>query len=202
MANMRGPRFKLCRRLGTNVCGHPKAMKRVAKGKDGKILRSKSSQYGMQLTEKQKLKAYYGVLEKQFIRYVSKAMRSKEVTGDALVALLETRLDSIVYRIGLANSIRQARQMVVHGHVLVNGKRIDRPSYQLSVGDVVMLREKSRKNSLFTANMGNANPWNLKYIEVDAENFSGKLTAMPLREEVPIEVEDHLIVEFYSKKKV
>lgn len=123
MAKIRTPRFKLSRRLGVNIYGHPKAMKRATNenSRSGK----KISDYGKQLIEKQKVKAYYGVLEKQFRRYIAKAMKSKDITGEALLKNLECRLDNIVYRIGFANSIRQARQMVNHGHILVNGCKVD-----------------------------------------------------------------------------
>ena len=123
MAKMMGPRFKQCRRLGLNVCGHPKAMDRAVKGTSRAD--KKLSPYGLQLLEKQRLRAYYGVLEKQFRNYYKKAEKSKESTGTALIQMLECRLDNVVYRLGLANSIRQARQMVVHGHILVNGKKVD-----------------------------------------------------------------------------
>ncbi|MFR9069618.1 MAG: 30S ribosomal protein S4, partial [Paraclostridium sp.] len=147
MAKMMGPRFKQCRRLGLNVCGHPKAMDRAVRGTSRAD--KKLSPYGLQLLEKQRLRAYYGVLEKQFSNYVKKAMKSDEATGTVLVQLLECRLDNLVYRLGLASSIRQARQMVVHGHILVNGKKVDRPSYGVSVGEVISLREKSQKNTMF-----------------------------------------------------
>ena len=113
MAKMMGPRFKQCRRLGLNVCGHPKAMDRAGRGTSRAD--KKLSPYGLQLLEKQRLRAYYGVLEKQFRNYVKKAEKSKESTGVALIQMLECRLDNVVYRLGFANSIRQARQMVVHG---------------------------------------------------------------------------------------
>ena len=106
----------------------------------------KLSDYGIQLLEKQRLRAYYGVMEKQFANYFEKASKSKELTGHALINLLECRLDNLVYRLGFANSIRQARQMVVHGHILVNGKKVDIPSFNVSVGDEIKLREKSQKN--------------------------------------------------------
>ncbi|MDL2310840.1 30S ribosomal protein S4, partial [Peptostreptococcaceae bacterium OttesenSCG-928-C18] len=144
MAKMMGPRFKQARRLGLNVSGHPKAEKRMGKGlgrEDKKL-----TEYGRQLLEKQRLRAYYGVMEKQFRIYFKKAYNSQEATGEALVKMLETRLDNLVYRAGIASSIRQARQMVVHGHILVNGKKVNIPSYQVSVGDEIELREKSRKN--------------------------------------------------------
>ena len=198
MAKMMGPRFKQCRRLGLNVCGHPKAMDRATKGTSRAD--KKLSPYGVQLLEKQRLKAYYGVLEKQFANYVDKAMKSKEEsTGIALVQALECRLDNLVYRLGLANSIRQARQMVVHGHILVNGKKVDRPSYGVSIGEVISLREKSQKNTMFTENFQQNATSQYPYLEKNMENFSGVLTRKPERSEVPIEINDILVVEFYSK---
>lgn len=197
MATRREPRFKLCRRLGVNVCGHPKAMNRAEKGKTGP--KKKLSEYGIQLLEKQKLKAYYGILEKQFKRYIDKAVKSKEVTGIALLKSLESRLDNMVYRIGFASSIRQARQMVNHGHILVNGKRVDIPSYGVKVGEEISLNEKSRQNELFASNFLDLGSFNLPYIEKDTENFSGKLLRLPEKEEIPIEVNEILVVELYSK---
>ncbi|WP_270504691.1 30S ribosomal protein S4 [Paraclostridium sordellii] len=199
MAKMMGPRFKQCRRLGLNVCGHPKAMDRATRGTSRAD--KKLSPYGMQLLEKQRLKAYYGVLEKQFSNYVKKAMKSGEATGTALVQLLECRLDNLVYRLGLSSSIRQARQMVVHGHILVDGKKVDRPSYGVSVGEVISLREKSQKNTMFKDSFQqNANS-QYSYLSKDLENFSGTLTKVPERMEVPIEINDILVVEYYSKLK-
>lgn len=197
MAKMMGPRFKQCRRLGLNVCGHPKAMKRAAKGtarNDKKL-----SDYGTQLLEKQRLRVYYGVMEKQFANYFVKASKSKELTGHALINLLECRLDNIVYRLGFANSIRQARQMVVHGHILVNGKKVDIPSFNVSVGDEIKLREKSQKNVMFKENF-EANILNvLPYLSKNEDNFSGVLERLPQRTEVPIEINEVLVVEYYSK---
>lgn len=199
MAKMMGPRFKQCRRLGLNVCGHPKAMDRATRGTSRAD--KKLSPYGMQLLEKQRLKAYYGVLEKQFSNYVKKAMKTGEATGTALVQLLECRLDNLVYRLGLASSIRQARQMVVHGHILVDGKKVDRPSYGVSVGEVISLREKSQKNTMFKDSFQqNANS-QYSYLSKNLENFSGTLTKVPERMEVPIEINDILVVEYYSKLK-
>lgn len=197
MAKMMGPRFKQCRRLGLNVCGHPKAMDRAERGTSRAD--KKLSPYGTQLLEKQRLKAYYGVLEKQFANYVHKAEKSKESTGTVLVQLLECRLDNIVYRLGLASSIRQARQMVVHGHILVNGKKVDRPSFGLNVGDVVSLREKSKSNAMFKENFENSELNTLPYIEKNMEKFSGTLIKRPERNEIPIEINEILVVEYYSK---
>lgn len=197
MAKMMGPRFKQCRRLGLNVCGHPKAMDRAERGTSRAD--KKLSPYGTQLLEKQRLKAYYGVLEKQFANYVHKAEKSKESTGTLLVQLLECKLDNIVYRLGLASSIRQARQMVVHGHILVNGKKVDRPSFGLNVGDVVSLREKSQSNAMFKENFENSELNTLPYIEKNMEKFSGTLIKRPERNEIPIEINEILVVEYYSK---
>ncbi|WXR61035.1 30S ribosomal protein S4 [Peptostreptococcaceae bacterium AGR-M142] len=197
MAKNMQPRFKLSRRLGVNICGHPNAMKRATP--ENSRYKRNLSNYGKQLLEKQKLKAYYGILEKQFLRYVKDAMKSKKLTGSALVQTLECRLDNLVYRMGFASSIRQARQMVVHRHILVNAKRVDRPSFNVSINDVISLREKSQKNKIFIDNIEDPNKFGLSYIEVNKNTFSGKLISLPDRNEVPIEVEDHLIVEFYSK---
>ena len=197
MAKMMGPRFKQCRRLGLNVCGHPKAMDRAGRGTSRAD--KKLSPYGLQLLEKQRLRAYYGVLEKQFRNYVKKAEKSKESTGVALIQMLECRLDNVVYRLGFANSIRQARQMVVHGHILVNGKKVDIPSFSVQVGDEVSLREKSRTNVMFKENFESGALNEYPYLSKDMDKFSGVLTRLPERQEVPIEIDEILIVEFYSK---
>ena len=197
MAKMMGPRFKQCRRLGLNACGHPKAMDRAGRGTSRAD--KKLSPYGLQLLEKQRLRAYYGVLEKQFRNYVKKAEKSKESTGVALIQMLECRLDNVVYRLGFANSIRQARQMVVHGHILVNGKKVDIPSFAVQVGDEVSLREKSRTNVMFKENFESGALNEYPYLSKDMDKFSGVLTRLPERQEVPIEIDEILIVEFYSK---
>lgn len=192
MSRPMGPRFKQCRRFGVNIFDHPKALNR------GVNDNRKMTEYGKQLTEKQKLKAYYGIIEKQMIKYVKKAFNSGEQPGVALVKSLETRLDNVVYRIGLASSLRQARQMVVHGHIRVNGKKIDIPSYAVSVGDTISLREKSREVSTFKENMEIAKDAP-DYIDVNRDAFEGTLSREPERDQVPIFVTDSLVVEFYSK---
>ncbi|HCO19208.1 30S ribosomal protein S4 [Gudongella oleilytica] len=196
MAKMMGPRFKLSRRLGLNVVGHPKAMDRARKGTSRAD--KKLSEYGQQLLEKQRLRAYYGVMEKQFAKYVENAKKSKDQTGPALIRILESRLDNLVYRVGFASSIRQARQMVVHGHVLVNGKKIDIPSYLCTPGDTLELREKSKSVELFKENFENAFLSSLPYIIKNQDRMSGTFLRFPEREEVPIEIQDQLIVEYYS----
>ena len=181
MAKMMGPRFKMCRRLGLNVVGHPKAMKRAGRGTSRAD--KKLSDYGIQLLEKQRLRAYYGVMERQFTRYVDQAFNSKEQPGEALLMILESRLDNMVYRMGFASSIRQARQMVNHGHFLVNGKKVNIPSFRLNIGDEVVL------------SMGSEVP----YVSKEEDNFKGIFTRKPKREEIPITIQEQLIVEFYSK---
>jgi small subunit ribosomal protein S4 len=196
LAKKMNPRFKECRRLGLNVCGHPKAMNRAKKGTSRAD--KKLSNYGMQLLEKQRLRAYYGVMEKQFLGYVREAKKSKDQTGYALIKILESRLDNLVYRLGFASSIRQARQMVVHGHIRVNGKKIDIPSYRVNVGDTIALKERSRNIEIFRENFLSYFPNLYPYLERNESNFSGKFIRYPEREEVPIEIEDQLVVEFYS----
>ena len=195
MATRRDARFKLCRRFGVNVFGHAKALNRVKKDQRPK----KMSEYGTQLLENQKVKAYYNVLERQFVRYYDKAKKMQGVTGENMLFLLEGRLDNMVYRIGFANSIRQARQMVNHGHILVNGRRVDIPSFNCKPGDVIKLREASRDTELFKANFQELKSFDLPYIEKDLENFKGTYVRTPQRDELPIEVNETLIVELYSK---
>lgn len=193
MAKQMGPRFKVARRLGVNVFNHPKALKRGLKKPQGKL-----SEYGEQLLEKQKLRAYYGVLEKQFRRYVFDSLNAKENSDQFLVSNLERRLDNIVYRLGFGSTLRQSRQMVVHGHILVNGKRVNIPSYKINVGDLISLREKSRKNEKFLENF-NTSGVSLNYIEKDLDNCCGRLVKIPLKDEIPIEVKLPKVLEFYSK---
>lgn len=200
MATRREPRFKLCRRLGVNLYNHPKALKRVSQqaqkgGRPGR----KVSEYGLQLMEKQKIKAYYGVLERQFVRYYQKGQKSSEMTGVAMLKGLECRLDNLVYRIGFGRSIRQSRQIVNHGHVLVNGRKVDIPSYACKPGDVISLREKSRDNELIRTNFQDLRNFQLPYIEKNMDQFSGTLVREPIREEIPIDVNEILVVELFSK---
>ena len=196
MAKMMGPRFKQSRRLGLNVCGHPKANKRMGKG----LARNdkKLTEYGLQLLEKQRLRAYYGVLERQFVNLFKEAKKSKEQTGPALVQFLERRLDNLTYRMGFASSIRQARQMVTHGHIYVNGKKLNIPSYRCNAGDVIELSPRGRKTDLFKENYETNFVTSYPYISKQ-EGFKATLVSLPNREDIPVEIEDQLIVEFYSK---
>lgn len=197
MANKRGPRFKEARRLGLDVYGHPKTMERA----DGTFNRENKrlSNYGMQLLEKQRLKAYYGLLEKKFNRYVEKAMQEQGMTANNLYRKLELRLDNLVYRIGFARSIRQARQMVSHGHILVNEKRIDIPSYEVNIGDEISLKKKHQKNDLFQENFRERHLTEIEYLSRDEENFSATLVRLPEREEIPVQIDDQLVIEYYAK---
>ena len=196
MAKMMGPRFKQSRRLGLNVCGHPKASKRMGKGlgRDDKKL----TEYGTQLLEKQRLRAYYGIMEKQFRSYFDKAYKAEGNTGEELIKLLEVRLDNLVYRAGFASSIRQARQMVVHGHVLVNGKKVNIPSFEVQVGDKLSLREKSQKVEMFKENYESELKGGYPYLSKE-DNYTVTLERSPERDEVPIEITESLVVEYYSK---
>lgn len=196
MAFHKVPRFKQSRRLGLNVSGHPKAMNRAGKGTSRAD--RKLSEYGRQLLEKQRLRAYYNVSEKQFVKYFLMAKKAEGQTGHNLVQILERRLDNLTYRMGFAASIRQARQMVVHGHILVDGKKVDRPSYICDVGTEISLRPKSKDTEMFKDNYLNSMLNVFPYIEKD-EDFTARLRQMPRREEVPIEIEDQLVVEYYSK---
>lgn len=191
MAKYMGPRFKVARRLGVNVFNHPKALSRGVK-------KQKLSEYGEQLLEKQKLKAYYGVLEKQFRKIVFDAIKSKSKTEDVLIQSLERRLDNVVYRLGFASTLRQGRQMVNHGHILVNGEKVDIPSYKVNVGDIITLKEKSKKTPMFVTNFTDT-MISVPYLEKNVEGFSGKLIRLPNSEEVPVEVKYSKIIEFYSK---
>lgn len=193
MARPREPRFKVARRFGVNLYNHPKALNRGANPPKRNV-----SDYGKQLDEKQKLKAYYDMQERQFSNLVEKAMHSHGNPGEILVQKLETRLDNLVYRLGFGSSLRQSRQMVVHRHILVNGKTVDRPSFEVKVGDVISLKEKSQSIQIFKDNFAETNVF-LPYLEKDAANLKGRLVSIPDRQDVPIEVTDSLIIEFYSK---
>ena len=163
--------------------------------------RKKQSEYGMQLREKQKAKAFYGVLESQFRKYFEEASRSKEVTGLKLLQILESRLDNVVYRLGLATSRAQARQIVRHGHITVNGGKVNIPSYLTKVGDVITVKEADRNSDQFKAIVEateNGRPVPT-WLESDLGNRNGKVVALPSRDEIDLSVQEHLIVELYSK---
>jgi small subunit ribosomal protein S4 len=177
------------------VLGYSKSTKRQPKQS-----RRKQSEYGMQLAEKQKVKFIYGVLEKQFHAYYEKAERKQGITGETLLQELERRLDNVVFRMGFANTRREARQLVNHAHFTVNGKRVNIPSFQVKPGDVVAVREKSRSTTKFKALLEeNGKKPTPKWIDKTKDSFEGKVIAMPARDDIDYEVAEHLIVELYSK---
>ena len=199
MAKMMGPRFKKARRVGLNVYGHPKAMNRAGRGTSRED--RKLSDYGKQLLEKQRLATYFGVLEKQFRIYVKKAKSSPGQTNEVLIALLQRRLDHVVYISGLASTSRQARQMVVHGHILVNGKRVDIPSYLIDAGDVLTYSEKAKENKLFTENYQDRLSMKTAYLD-KTDDYKVTVTKLPERDDLPLEINDALVVEYYSQRSL
>lgn len=162
--------------------------------------RRKASEYGLHLREKQKVRRIYGVLERQFARYYVVAAKKRGVTGENLLQLLETRLDNIVYRMGYAPSRAAARQLVMHGHVMVNGQKVDIPSYQVRAGDTIAMRESSRDIPMVKGSLEAAQSRGIpKWLEVDWEQQTGRVLAIPTREEMDLPVQEHLIVEHYSR---
>ena len=203
MAKNMQPIVKRCRTLGISpaVMGYTGNSKRESNRNPGPQRRSKKSEYALQLTEKQKVKFIYGVLEKQFHSYYEKASRMKGNTGDELMTLLERRLDNVVFRLGLAGTRREARQLVNHGHYTVNGKRVDIPSYLVKVGDVIAVCDKSRSTARFKKLVEDdkfvAAP---KWLEKDKNApLEGKVVAMPARDDIDFDVSVNLIVELSSK---
>ncbi|GAB2045133.1 30S ribosomal protein S4 [Agathobaculum sp. TL06] len=197
MAKNTQPVLKRCKTLGLSpaVLGYSKSTKRQPKQS-----RRKQSEYGMQLNEKQKVKFIYGVLEKQFHAYYEKAERKQGITGEILLQELERRLDNVVFRMGFANTRREARQLVNHAHFTVNGKRVNIPSYQVKPGDVVAVCEKSRSSAKFkTLLEENGKKQCPKWIDKAKDSFEGKIVSMPARDDIDYDVSEHLIVELYSK---
>lgn len=198
MAKNTQPVLKRCRTLGVS----PAAMgySKTSNKNPGGQRRAKKSEYALQLTEKQKVKFVYGILEKQFHMYYEKAERMGGNTGENLLSLIERRLDNVVYRLGFAATRREARQLVNHGHYTVNGKRVNIPSYLVSAGDVVAVCEKSVSNNRFKKlKEDDAFVAAPKWLERDKNNLQGKVVAMPTKEDIDFEIAENLIVELYSK---
>ena len=197
MAINRQPVLKRCKTLGINpaTMGIDKSSNR-----NPKQGRKKQSEYGLQLNEKQKVKFIYGVLEKQFRKYYVMATKKQGITGEMLLQILESRLDNVVFRLGLANTRREARQIVNHGHITVNGQKVDIPSYLVKPGDVIAVREKS-KNSVRIKEIveTNANRVVPKWLSMDKNTLTGKVITLAARDDIDYEVDEHLIVELYSK---
>lgn len=171
-----------------------------APGQHGQLRFRKVSDYAIQLREKQKVKRIYGMLEGQFRKYFQEADRAKGITGENLLVLLERRLDNAIFRLGIAGSRAQARQIVRHNHILINGKKVNIPSFMVSVGDVISLKEKSRKNQDIKENLeAVARRGVPTWLELDKDNFQGTVKAMPDRHEITMPIQEQLIVELYSK---
>ena len=198
MAKNMQPIAKRCKALGISPAEMGYAKKTTNRNPGGQM-RKKKSEYGIQLAEKQKVKFVYGVLEKQFHKYYLKASNMKGITGENALKLLELRLDNVIYRLGLAKTRRMARQIIVHGHILVNGKKVDIPSYSVKVGDVITLRQKSTESELFKPLREGTSVVTPKWLTFDAPNLTGKVVALPTREDVSLEAEMSMIVEFYSR---
>jgi len=209
MARYKGPVCRLCRREGmklflkgtkcfTDKC--PVEKRNFAPGQHGKDRKAKIVGYGLQLREKQKAKRIYFTLEKQFRNYFEKAARAKGVTGDKLLQQLERRLDNVVYRLGFAISRRQARQLVRHGHVAVNGRKVNIPSYQVAIGEEIAVRDNSKKMTVLeTSKEFTSHQPAVNWLEVDRDNYKGCVTALPTRADINLPVNEQLIVELYSK---
>ncbi|CDN43682.1 MULTISPECIES: 30S ribosomal protein S4 [Paenibacillus] len=199
MSRYTGPKFKLSRRLGISLSGTGKELKRnFAPGQHGPNQRKKVSGYGLQLAEKQKLRHMYGVNEKQFRNLFDKASKLKGISGENFMFLLESRLDNLVYRLAFANSRPGARQLVAHGHVTVNGKKVDIASYQVLPGDVIGLRERSRSMKSIKEAMEGRHHLP-SYIEFNETAMEGKYVRLPERGELSSDIDEKQIVEFYSR---
>ena len=198
MAVNHDPILKRCRALGISpaVLGYDKESHRNPKGDT----RKKLSKYGTQLKEKQKLKFIYGVMEKQFYNYYEMAAKKQGMTGENLLVILESRLDNIVWRMGMANTRREARQLVTHAHFTINGKKVDVPSQLVKVGDVVAVKEASRSSAKFKALAEALDTKSApKWLELDKANLSVKVIAAPARDDIDYEVDEQQVVELYSK---
>jgi len=205
MAKNTSPDCKQCRREGCKLflkgercltkCSFDK--RPVVPGQHG-TARKKISEYGLQLREKQKVRRLYGMLEKQFRIAYEKAVRSKESTGWALLKSLELRLDNVVYRLGLGMSRAEARQIVNHGHITVNGKKVNIPSYQVKVGDIIAIKENKRELEIFKS-LKEIKVVMPKWLEFNNETLTGKILALPERDDIDLNIQEHLIVELYSR---
>lgn len=207
MARYTGPVCRLCRREGlklylkgdkcfTDKC--PVSKRNYAPGQHGQS-RKKVTEYGLQLREKQKVKRFYGISESQMARYFDIADKMQGITGENLLHLLETRLDNAVYRLGFAQSRAEARQLVTHGHFTVNGHKTDIPSFKITQGDVIQVKEKSRNSEKIKSIIANHNGTQVPWVNVDLDALKGTIVAEPTRDDIDIPVEEHLIVELYSK---
>ena len=202
MARYRGPKSKIARKFGEPIFGPDKAFehKNYPPGMHGaSARRRKVSEYGLQLKEKQKAKYTYGVLEKQFRNLFEKASSAKGVTGEVLLQLLESRLDNVVFRLGIAKTRAAARQFVTHKHIVVNGNVVNIPSYQVKPGEIVGVRERSKAMEEITDSLHSRRSARYEWLEWDGDTMAGKFLNTPEREEIPENIKEQLIVELYSK---
>ena len=201
MARYIGPKSRIARRFGEAIFGPDKVLDRrnYAPGQHGVNRRKKMSEYGTQLAEKQKAKYTYGVLERQFRLLFAQASRIKGITGEILLQLLESRLDNVVYRLGMAPTRAAARQLVSHRHITVDGKVVNIPSYQVKAGQVVAVREKAKSLEVIAASLDGFNHSKYPWLEWNEADKAGKFINMPQREEIPENIKEQLIVELYSK---
>ena len=201
MARYTGPKTKIARKFGEPIFGEDKILQRrnFPPGQHGQNKRRKTSEYGIQLREKQKAKYTYGVLERQFRNLFDKASRMKGITGEILLQLLEGRLDNVVYRMGVAPTRAAARQQVLHKHVTVNGKVVNIPSYAVKPGDVVAVREKSKSLEVIAESLAGFNHSKYPWIEWDETAKAARFLHVPAREDIPENIKEQLIVELYSK---
>ena len=201
MARYTGPTSKIARKFGEPIFGPDRALdkKNYGPGQHGNTRRrGKKSEYAVQLQEKQKAKYTYGILEKQFSNLFKKALRQKGITGEILLQLCETRLDNVVYRLGISPTRRAARQMVTHKHIVVNENITNIPSYALKVGDIIGVREKSKSLEMVGASLA-ATAYESNWLEWNSDTMTGKILALPEREQIPENIKEQLIVELYSK---
>ena len=199
MAKNMQPVAKRCKALGISPADMGYA-KKTTERNSGNQVRKKKSEYALQLQEKQKVKFVYGIMEKQFRAYYEKAARMPGKTGDMLLSLIERRLDNVIYRLGFAATRRQARQLVSHAHFTVNGKKVNIPSYLVSVGETIELKETSRSLDKFKGSLeANASRVVPKWLDMDKTHNVAKVVAVPAREDIDLPIEEHLIVELYSK---
>lgn len=199
MATSKQPIAKKCRSFEVSPATMGYGNKKSTRNPGNANRRRKVSEYGIQLKEKQKVKFIYGVLEKQFHKYYLKAAHMKGITGDNMLQLLELRLDNVVYRLGLGKTRRMARQVVTHGHILVNGRKVDIPSYKVKAGDVITIRQQSAQLEMFKVLREGTSVVTPKWLTFDAPTLTGKVEALPQRDDIDFELQENLIVEFYSR---
>ena len=199
MATSKQPIAKKCRSFEVSPATMGYGNKKSTRTPGNANRRRKVSEYGIQLKEKQKVKFIYGVLEKQFHKYYLKASHMKGITGDNMLQLLELRLDNVVYRLGLGKTRRMARQVVTHGHILVNGRKVDIPSYTVKAGDVITVRQQSSQLEMFKVLREGTSVVTPKWLTFDAPTLTGKVEALPQRDDIDFELQENLIVEFYSR---